>query len=127
MKNPAPAPDPAKTILVVEDDPDIRETVALVLEEAGFVVETAPHGAAALTRLREGSAPSLILLDLMMPVMNARQFLEERARDARLEAIPVLLLTAAGEARSFDLGVRAVLRKPFSLDALLELVQAHCA
>jgi CheY-like chemotaxis protein len=81
------------TILVDDDDDDIREVLA-VLDEAGFRVMTAAHGREALEHLREDPQPDVILLDLMMPEMDGYQFRAEQQRDPALRAIPTLIVTA---------------------------------
>jgi CheY-like chemotaxis protein len=119
----------AGTILVVEDDADIRGALCAILQEEGYAVVGARDGSEALMRLRSGEPPSLILLDLMMPVMNGSEFRSAQLRDPRLAAIPVVLLTADSR---FDevgraLGTEAALSKPFELDALLLAVERASA
>jgi len=125
------APDAAgrrRPVLVVDDDEDVRDVVALVLDDAGFAVELAADGREALRRLREGgTTPCLILLDLMMPVMDGYRFRAEQRADAALAAIPTLVFTAGGIGPEVDaLGAIAVIRKPVDLKRLLELIRAHC-
>lgn len=115
-------------ILVVEDERDIRDLIAEILEEEGYEAVGAENGAAALDCLREGSSlPSLILLDLMMPVMDGSAFRLEQQRDAVLASIPVILLSANGNLpqRASDLGVAGFVRKPLTPDALLDVVKGH--
>src|SRR3954470_12387725 len=84
-----------KRVLVVDDDPDIRESVRLVLEDEGYEVEEAADGAAALALLRAATTrPDVILLDLMMPVMNGWQFRAAQLADDDLADIPVIVLSA---------------------------------
>jgi CheY-like chemotaxis protein/anti-sigma regulatory factor (Ser/Thr protein kinase) len=87
-----------RTILVVEDDPDLRDIISARLEHAGYRVVQRADGADALAYLRQAAAPSLILLDLAMPVMDGWEFLHERNRDRTLHAIPVLVLSGQREA-----------------------------
>ena len=113
----------ARRILVVDDDEDILDLVALALEIHGYAVETAAHGQAALERLAEAPA-DLILLDLNMPVMDGRRFCEEKRRRPELDSIPLALMSAAenlGE-RSRPCMPSAVLPKPFVVDDLLRTV-----
>ena len=77
-------------ILVVDDDPDIRDSLREVLEDEGYGTSCVANGREALDFLRSGKRPCVILLDLMMPVMDGWQFLEEQKRDPALAAIPVL-------------------------------------
>jgi two-component system chemotaxis response regulator CheY len=118
----------SSTVLVVDDDPDIRETVGLVLQRHGYTVTTAADGAEALERLR-GSAPRpcLILLDLMMPRMNGFDFWDAIG-ESDLKSIPVVVLTGAGPmaaARAQQMHLE-VLRKPFGLTELLRTVGRLC-
>lgn len=120
------APDterPAGPVLVVDDEFDIREAVREVLEGEGYSVVTAVNGSDALTRLNADPRPCLVLLDLMMPVMNGWQVLEEVHRHPRLQTIPIILVTASD---SRPEGVAALIRKPFDLDRLLGAVEQFC-
>ena len=110
-------------VLIVDDDPDILEVTSFVLENEGFGIETARHGEEALQRLRVGTRPAVVLLDLMMPVMNGWQFLEEVAKDPSLKTIPVVVLTAA--TRVEVAGAVEVLQKPIDLELLIEVVARH--
>ena len=113
-------------ILVVEDDQDIRETLASVLTDEGYSVVPAANGAEAIAYIRgEGaSRPRLILLDLMMPVMNGWEFSAELRNHEGGAAIPVVVLTgdANVDDTAAELGAADLLRKPISLKTLLELV-----
>jgi len=115
----------APTILVVDDDPDLRETLIDVLEEAGYRTLAAEHGQAALERLRcARDPPALILLDLMMPVMNGLAFAGEVRRDPRLAGIPIVIFSAHSDHERVAAAVRAVasLAKPLGLVELLSVV-----
>ena len=110
-------------ILIVEDDPDILSSLAEVIREAGFDVETAANGYQALARL-ESHAPDVIFLDLMMPLMDGWKFLETaRQRFPERQSTPVVLLSAVHnlteEARR--LGVTAFLPKPFDLEDVVRV------
>jgi CheY-like chemotaxis protein len=99
------------TILIVEDDQDLQAALSEALEDEGYQVRAVPNGMEALSKLLgEKERPNLIVLDLMMPLMNGWQFLNERIRYPRLSEIPVLVLTASSEARPNQ--AAAVLRKP---------------
>jgi CheY-like chemotaxis protein len=83
------------SILLVEDDSDVREILAETLKDEGFAVATAVNGLEALKVLRSSPIrPSVILLDLMMPVLDGYGFLEERRKDPLIAAIPVAIVTA---------------------------------
>lgn len=112
--------------MVVEDDPDIREVVQMVLEEEGFQVVTACNGAEAEAELNGGEWPCVMLLDLMMPVMNGWELLEHLRRDGRLaDGLRVVVMSASptGPLR----GPVQMMKKPVSLDALVETVRALAA
>ena len=115
------------TILVIDDDDDIREVLATVLDEAGFRVMTAANGREGLERLREDPQPDVILLDLMMPEMDGYQFRAEQQRDPALRAIPTLIVTAGTvTSRVEALGAEAILRKPVGLRRLVDTIRGFC-
>lgn len=113
-------------ILLIEDDDDIRQDLAELLREEGFEVKTALHGAEALRWMREGARPRLILLDLMMPIMDGWQFRQEQLRDPQLSAVPVLLLSGAGEVaqHAADLQAAGYITKPIRFERLLGAIAA---
>jgi CheY-like chemotaxis protein len=108
---------------VVEDEADIREIVATALAAEGFQVYQADTGARALELLREIPHPSLILADLMMPVMNGWELIKALSRDDRLATLPVVVISAVDEGS--PQGFRRV-RKPFDLDELIRIVSELC-
>ena len=117
-------------ILIVEDDPDLREVLDITLQSEGYTVSTAGDGAEALARLQsrgDKTRPRLILLDLRMPVMNGWQFRERQRQDPELAEIPVVVLSAALDlpVRASDLKADAYLPKPVELDRLLEIVGSY--
>jgi len=119
-----------RPVLVVDDDADILDVYSVVLEDAGYEVLTAGNGQEALERVRrpDGSNVSLILLDVMMPVMNGWEFLAQRSEDPKLRNIPVVVCT--GDPRAFGHtpeGVAAVLQKPIGLDTLLAAIRRYGA
>src|SRR6516164_6462037 len=111
-------------ILLVEDDPDIRELFAETLRQAGVEVATAENGFEALRLLRESSfVPSGILLDLMMPVMDGYAFLFERRKDPILASIPVAVVTAAPRVNLAQVGPGVeIVPKPIDAPRLLSVV-----
>jgi CheY-like chemotaxis protein len=116
------------SIIVVEDDPDIRETFVILIEGEGYPVRGFANGKAAMDGLRGCESPCLILLDLMMPVMNGWEFLKERKRlGDTIVSIPVVLVSAMSDhASAVAAGAEGYLRKPVDVDALLRLVRLHC-
>jgi CheY-like chemotaxis protein len=129
VRHPASDAKPLPIVLVVDDDPDIRDTIAEVLSDEGYPVELASNGREALAVLETDRAkPGLILLDLMMPVLDGWGFMAELQKMPRLAAIPVVVFSAHGANREAigALGARGFLRKPLQLHELLELV-GRCA
>lgn len=119
-------PKKRPSILIVEDDRDIRESLAEVLEDEGYSVASAADGLRALEYLSaEAEKPDLILLDLMMPNMNGFQFREEQLKSAEHARIPVAVLSADSDPneRAGDLNVAGYVKKPLKINALLELVR----
>jgi CheY-like chemotaxis protein len=116
---------PSKTILVVDDDFDVREALCDVLREEGFPVAAVADGVEALEYLRAQPAPTLILLDLMMPRMDGAQFRAEQQRDPDLATIPVVLLSADTRIVEMTetLSAHGYLRKPVDLHRLIETVR----
>jgi CheY-like chemotaxis protein len=117
-----------KSILVVEDNADVRGALAALLEGEGYSVVEAEHGLAALKQLRGSAAFCLILLDLFMPTMNGWEFRAEQMRDPGLAGIPVIVITADAAARrnAEALGVAECMTKPVDFERLLALVAEHC-
>lgn len=111
-------------IMVVEDDFDIRDTLAQVLEAEGYAVAGVANGAEALEALEKGEPPALILLDLMMPVMNGWQFRTEQLKRPNLANIPVVVISAdAGVGKKAEaIGAADSLKKPVPLETLLDVV-----
>jgi CheY-like chemotaxis protein len=123
-----PAPGGRKVVLLVEDDEDARQALADVLEESGYRVAAARHGAEALTKLRElDGRCQLILLDLMMPVMNGWDFRRKQKSIPALAGIPVLLMSAGARlaAEAGALGAVATITKPVDVPDLLDKVRRH--
>jgi len=116
-------------VLVVEDDRDTREALLDVLTDAAYDVTTVGHGAEALALLREdGERPCAIVLDLMMPVMDGREFRRHQQCDPSLSSIPLIVLTAHADREGGAMTVHGgtCLRKPVELDDLLGNVAAVC-
>ncbi len=110
-------------VLVVDDEPMVRDTLGQFLAEEGYVVDTAIDGADALERVRS-ARPDAILLDLMMPGMNGRQFLQELRDDPTYANVPVLIMTAVHglEVNLASIGASQVVDKPFQIEDLLNKV-----
>jgi CheY-like chemotaxis protein len=116
--------DCARKVLVVEDDIDVRETLAELLEGEGYEVATVEDGRAALEWLSHGELPCIMLLDLMMPIMNGWEVLEHVRQDVTLSDLRIAVITAA--ARQKPAGADELLSKPVNIERLLDVVQRHC-
>jgi CheY-like chemotaxis protein len=115
-----------KYVLIVEDDKDIRDSLAQLLEDYGYEARVASNGREALDLLAEAPAPKLILLDLMMPVMDGSEFSKAASSRPQLASVPICLVTASARLPEGLPGVVAVLRKPMDPLALIDIVQRHC-
>ena len=117
-------------ILIVEDDLEIREEVVALLTEAGHPVTAFEDGHAALAWLESATElPSVILLDLMMPGLDGWGFRARQQQRPRLAAIPVVLMSGAGDVKTEALEFEAAgfLLKPFTAEALLDAVAPFVA
>ena len=120
----------SKTILVVEDDDDIRASVIELLEDEGYEVLEADNGQAALDKLYAASpAPNLVLLDLMMPVMDGFQFCAAKESDPRISAVPVVIMSADGHVKEKQqkTGASAYLKKPVEIEVMLAAIEKYCS
>lgn len=114
-------------VLLVDDESDLRETLALALEHESFRVLEAANGREALALLEASEElPDVVVLDLMMPVMNGVAFLEACRTRPRLAGLPIVVLSAATQYIPTP-GARLAFRKPVSLDALSRGLRAVCA
>jgi CheY-like chemotaxis protein len=110
-------------LLVVDDDPNIREILLAAFDDEGYEVRAAQHGQAALAALGEWQ-PDLIVFDLMMPVMDGWTFRARQLENPAWAHIPVVVLSAVSnwEARMNGLKAQAFFSKPFKLDDLLDTI-----
>ena len=115
-------------LLLVEDDPESLAMMVTALDGEGYRVATAVDGAEALTAARR-ERPDLIVLDLMLPRMNAMQFRAEQLRDPVLSTIPIICLSGASHAATvaFELGAVDCVSKPIDFDRLLTLIRKQLA
>jgi CheY-like chemotaxis protein len=120
-------------VLIVEDDPDIRESLQHFLEAHGYPVVVARHGKEALALLGRAPRPALVVLDMNLPIMDGNRLLTARKGDDLLRAIPVVILSAALVGMSprdralyaSSYGVAAFLGKPADPQQVLEAVERH--
>ena len=117
---------PTHTVLVIEDDTDVRNALAELLSTEGYAVSLTADGGEALDKLRAGLRPSVILLDLMMPNVDGWDFRRAQLDDPTLAAIPVILLTASGfrpDSMRSDRGRLEMLPKPVQAHVLLDTLE----
>lgn len=114
-----------KTILVVDDEHPIREMLKSILEIEGYLVFTAKDGEEGIQILQNRPLPSLILLDMVMPRMNGPEFLSQLQKSPHTATLPVVLVSASGEAAG-PVDGRPQVQKPFHLDTLLSTIKRHC-
>jgi DNA-binding response OmpR family regulator len=116
------------TVLIIEDEKLIIVSTQMVLEAAGFRVESAMNGEDGIAKAGQ-VAPDLILLDIMMPGIDGWETLSRLKRDPTTSGIPVVIFTARehtrGHQKSSELGAADYFRKPFEPDELIELVGKH--
>lgn len=114
-----------KSILVVDDDEAIREVLKMSLEMEGYPVMTATNGKDALDILSKSPNQGLILLDLMMPVMNGWEFVEEFQKVEKYSGIPIILISAYSERAKNIPAIQEVFSKPMNFNTLLDRVKSY--
>lgn len=118
-----------RPILVVDDDPDIRESIACALEIEGYPVIVAENGRVALDillSLSEKDFPRCIMLDLMMPVMTGEEFLAAVEKDHHsLKVIPVIVASANGSLLLNKISAKEILKKPIDINDLYRIAQQY--
>jgi len=123
-----PRPPSDAAVLIVDDDPEIREVMAAILAGIGYRTTTAANGREALARLRSAPdhPPGLLLIDLQMPVMSGWELCAALKADPQLASIPVVLLSAAAdlEEEATSLGTAGCIKKPVDADALVQVIEA---
>ena len=113
------------SVLLVEDDHDVRVTVRSILEDEGYEVFTATHGREAIAFLtRVTTLPKLLLVDLHMPVMDGWELIERLRDDSRLSGLPIVVLTAVDQPPPGP--ITAFVRKPLDHDALVAMARHYC-
>jgi CheY-like chemotaxis protein len=122
----ASAGTPGASLLVVEDDRDLREVLSDSLRLEGFDVLEAADGLDALEQLRHGVRPALLVLDLVMPRMDGRELLGAMRGEGALADIPVVLVTGTPP-RDLQGEVRAILKKPVGIDELVACIRRNAA
>jgi DNA-binding NtrC family response regulator len=127
MTSPSPRPLPQHHVLVVDDDEDIREAIAFVLELEGFGVAAAEGVEAAYRQIGDGFRPCVVLLDMHMPGLDGWAFLHRRPNTPELSDVPIVVVSGDGYQRE---AVRAAgcdfLLKPLRPDVLIAAIARHC-
>jgi CheY-like chemotaxis protein len=113
---------PAREVLLIEDDEDIRFALQSALEAEGYEVVSAGNGREGLEVLRSRQGVGLVLLDLRMPVMNGEEFIGAVRGDERLRKLP-LIVVSANATESPIQGASQIIRKPFDLDHLFASIR----
>lgn len=127
-------PISAGNVLIVEDDPEVREMLRQLLSTAGFHAVAAVDGLEALhllrtVRHRAPNAPCLVLLDLKMPRLGGNEFRRAQLGDPTVANVPVAVMSGATdlEQRAAAMGAVATLPKPLNVDVLIDVVKRYCA
>jgi CheY-like chemotaxis protein len=133
MSKPTPL-QTAGNVLIVEDDPDVRDMLAALLVQEGFHAVAAEDGLEALhmlraVRHRAPNVPCLVLLDLMMPRLGGNEFRRAQLSDPAVSGVPVAVMSGVDdvEQRALALGAVATLAKPIDCEMLLRVVRRYCA
>lgn len=118
----------AATVLIIDDDADIRQLLSILLQAHGYNTIDAADGAQALRQLKRGPRPAVIILDLMMPHMDGEQFIT-RIRSGRLRQTPIIVMSGhnASTQKAAQLQAACCLIKPVELNDLLEAVRRLAA
>ena len=126
--------DSTGNVLIVEDDPEMREMLTALLTTQGFYALGAEDGLEGLhllraVRRRAPQSPCLVLLDLTMPRLGGHEFRRAQLSDPSVSAVPVAVMSGAVDAiqRAATLGAVATLTKPIDLEVLLDVVRRYCA
>lgn len=115
----------SRNILVVEDNKEIQDSLKQALEVEWYKVYTADNGKEGMNQLSMMPTPCLILLDLMMPIMNGWEFVDEINKNLMFSSIPIVVVSAFAE-KSGSPKIHGYIQKPIDLDALLNSVSKHC-
>ena len=113
------------TVLVVDDDAEIRQALAELLEDEDYGVRLAANGKEALELVSAGLRPDVILLDVMMPVMDGWHFLSARLKYPELVEVPIIIISAGQEAEreAHKVGLFEVAKKPLHVDDLIQRIE----
>jgi CheY-like chemotaxis protein len=115
-------------VLVVDDNDEIRQSLGFLLEARGYAVSTAVDGIDALGQLHGGLRPTVVILDLNMPRMDGRRLRQRMLEDDDLNALPVVILSAAQDIERIAYSLRAAdyMPKPCNIDRLCVMLRTYC-
>ena len=116
----------SKNILIVEDDKDIREAMKDALEIEGYNVMTASNGNEGLTSLRSHENTCMILLDLLMPSMSGREFMDIVQKEDKISSIPIFIHSSVANKENTT-GAAGWIKKPADLGIILQAVKTYCS
>lgn len=116
----------SKNILIVEDDKEIREAMKDALEIEGYNVTTASNGNEGLTTLRAHHDTCMILLDLLMPSMSGREFMDIVRKEEIISTIPIFIHSSVANKENTT-GAAGWIKKPADLSVILDAVKVHCS
>lgn len=114
-----------KNVLIIEDDQDIRESIKDALEMEGYTVTVATNGKEGLDSLKNNAQSCIILLDMIMPLMGGREFLDIIKKDLNLSLIPVFIHSAVANKNNTE-GSVGFIKKPADLEEILNVVKNYC-
>lgn len=114
----------AKDILLVDDETDYRVTISELLSDSGYTVQEASSAFEALDYLEHNPNPKLILLDNMMPGMSGVEFCRIRNTKAKMNKVPIIMVTAAdiNESSLENLKIKGLVQKPFNIDQFIDVI-----
>jgi len=111
------------SILIVDDEKDVRDSLQELLEYEGYAVQTAANGAEALELLQGSELPCVMILDLIMPVVSGNDVYARMQNDSRLARVPVII--SSSDPSRAPSGV-LIMKKPWNLRRLLGTIRDHC-
>ncbi len=115
-----------KNILIVEDDKEIREAMKDALEIEGYNVKVASDGNEGLNSLRSSDSTCMILLDLLMPSMSGREFMDIVQKEEKISTIPIFIHSSIANKENTT-GAAGWIKKPADLGTILQAVKNHCS
>ena len=113
------------TILIIEDDQDLRESMKDALELEGYKVQTAANGKEGLSAIKNIPKTCLIMVDMLMPIMGGREFIDTLKQDLELAQVPILVVSSVATKENTN-GAIGFIKKPADLNTILQMIQTYC-